>query len=72
MHRRIALCGLASMLVTVLVFLVVRPSLAQAPTRTRTSEGLIVEEVQVGKSCVIVISRADSGAGDHVAAVPCR
>ena len=34
-----------------------------------TSHGFVVEEVRVGGSCVIVVSRAN---GDDVQAVPCR
>ena len=72
MNRRFALLGLVSAILAVVLFFSVRPGLAQAPPRVKTSEGLIVEEVQVGRSCVVVVSRSDSGAGDHVAVVPCR
>ena len=47
-----------------------RPVVAQS-TIARTSNGLLVERVQVGGSCVVIVSRGAAGDG-NVAAVPCN
>lgn len=46
------------------------PQAAQAP-RVTTASGFHAEEVRVGGSCVVIVSRAGTGASDYVAAVPC-
>jgi len=47
-----------------------RPVAAQSTT-VRTSNGLLVEEIRVGGSCVVIVSRGAPGDG-NVAAVPCN
>jgi hypothetical protein len=36
-----------------------------------TDSGFHVEEVRVGTSCVVIVSRKGSGTSDYIAAVPC-
>lgn len=36
-----------------------------------SGSGIRAEEVRVGQSCVVIVSRANSGPSDYVAAVPC-
>jgi hypothetical protein len=45
---------------------------AQATYVATTSSGVRVEEVKVGTSCVVVLSRVGAGTSDDIAAVPCR
>jgi hypothetical protein len=36
-----------------------------------SGSGIRAEEVRVGQSCVVIVSRGNSGPSDHLAAVPC-
>ena len=47
-----------------------KPVAAQS-TIARTSNGLLVEKIQVGGSCVVIVSHGAPGDG-NVAAVPCN
>ena len=49
-----------------------RQRATQSPVTFLTRTGILVEEVKVGGSCVVVVTRSGTGPGDHVAAVPCR
>ena len=53
--------------------LVLAQAFAQRPTPqtngVTTERGIHVEEVRVGGSCVVVVSRG--GPSDHIAVVPC-
>ena len=53
------------------VAMAARP-VAQTPSTATTKSGMVVEEVRVGGSCVVVVTRAGAGASDDIAAVPCR
>jgi hypothetical protein len=82
MIRRFAFGLLAVMVLTLGLKLMTRSISAQASksvTTVRLADGLVVEEVRVGSSCVVVVSRGGPGpnaegvvlSGD-LAAVPCR
>jgi hypothetical protein len=84
MNRRVAFAFLLVVIVSFLgLKLTTRPIAAQAakgvPTTVKLASGLIVEEVRVGSSCVVVVSRGGPGEksdgvplSDELAAVPCR
>jgi hypothetical protein len=42
------------------------------PTMVTTQGRFVVEEVKVGGSCVVIVSRVGSGPSDHLAVVPCN
>jgi hypothetical protein len=75
---QLGLVALATAILTVLVMGFWRPvaaqQTAQQDTLVFTRTGFAVEEVLVGQSCVVVVSRGLSGpqAAISLAAVPCR
>ncbi len=83
MIRRIAFGLILAVIVLILgLTLITRSISAQAGrgvTTVKLASGLVVEEVKVGNSCVVVVSRGGPGeksdgmvlSGD-LAAVPCR
>jgi hypothetical protein len=67
-------CGVVAFITLVAVLWNLRlPAYAQSgqPTwpKTRTSSGILVEEVKVGESCVVVVSL--EGGGGAISAIPC-
>ncbi len=73
MRSKAALLGVfvLGILVALVAMTTVRAQEAN-PTVVQTNGGLTVEQVRVGSSCSVVVSRTGSGPSDPVAVAPCR
>jgi hypothetical protein len=73
----VARCALSFVLGGLLVGLVGYASKGLSAEQTQghpvawSGSGMRAEEVRVGQSCVVIVTRGNSGVSDHVAAVPC-
>jgi hypothetical protein len=68
---RVQVLSLLAVIAFVFLWNATRSSQAQQPSAKTVGSGFQVEEVRVGSSCVVVISR-DGPGEPAVAAVPCR
>jgi hypothetical protein len=73
--KRLAILTVLSATLGVIATLAVHPVLAQNQTRVTTGSGLTLEQVTVGNSCVVVVTRAfttTTGLEQQMAVAPCR
>lgn len=75
MKIRVALLMVLSAVLGVMLASAVHPVLAQGQTKVTTASGLTLEQVTVGTSCVVVVTRSfttPAGLEQQMAASPCR
>lgn len=73
--KRLALVTALAATFGVIATLAARPLLAQNQTRVTTGSGLTLEQVTVGTSCVVVVTRSfttSAGLSQQMAVAPCR
>ena len=74
MRNRLALAAVLGAILGTSFGLLIHPVSAQSaqPASAKTQGGFYAEEIRVGGSCVVIVSRSGSGTSDYLAVVPCN